>query len=56
MNVGLLSFEPEEPGGPIPDEPSNSVPETMAMVEENGEWRFAATEYLSLKLNSLPDA
>lgn len=56
VNVGLLSFEPEEPGGPVPDEPSNSVPESMAMVNENGDWKFAATEYLSLKLNSLPDA
>jgi hypothetical protein len=54
VNAGLLNFEPEEPGGEVPTDPTNSVPETFAMVKEHGEWRFAATEFLSLKLNTLP--
>jgi hypothetical protein len=55
VNAGLLSFQPEEPGGPVPDEPSNTLPETFAMEKEGGEWRFAQTDFLTLKLNSLPE-
>ena len=53
VNAGLLTFQPEEPGGEVPTEPSNSTPETFAMVKEGGEWRFAATEFLIPKLTSL---
>jgi hypothetical protein len=55
VNAGLLNFQPAEPGGEIPDEPSNSVPETFAMVKEGGDWLFAGTDFLTLKLNQLPE-
>jgi hypothetical protein len=55
VNAGLLQFAPEKPGGPIPNKPSSSTPETFAMVKDGDQWLFAATEFLVLKLNSLPE-
>jgi hypothetical protein len=55
VNAGLLAFAPEEPGGPIPNKPSSSTPESFAMEKSGDQWLFAATEFLTLKLNSLPD-
>jgi hypothetical protein len=54
VNTGLLNFQPEEEGGPVPTKPSSSTPETFAMEKDGGDWLFAGTEFLSLKLNSLP--
>lgn len=53
VSAGLLTFQPEEPGGPIPDEPSNTLPETFTMEKDGGEWRYAGTEFLALKLDAL---
>jgi hypothetical protein len=55
VSVGLLNFQPEEPGGPIPNKPSASVPDAFTMEKDGDQWRFADTEFLTLKLNSLPE-
>lgn len=55
VNAGLLQFAPEKPGGPVPNKPSSSTPETFAMEKSGDQWLFAATEFLALKLNSLPE-
>lgn len=53
VEAGLLTFTPKRPGGPLPKDPTGSRPETFAMQDQDGDWRFAATEFLSLKLNAL---
>jgi len=53
VNVGLLTFTPENPGEPPPREPTNSVPETFAMVSEDGDWKFDQTDYLVTKVEAL---
>jgi hypothetical protein len=53
INAGLLNFQPPGPDEPPPREPTSSTPDTFAMTEEHGDWVFAETEYLELKLNAL---
>jgi hypothetical protein len=55
VNAGLLNFQPGEPGQPPPREPSNSAPETLPMEKDGGDWLFAGSEFLTLRLNSLPE-
>jgi hypothetical protein len=56
VRVGLLQFVPEEKGEPPPDEPTASTPDTFAMQQEDGEWLFAATDYLEPQVESLKAA
>ena len=37
----------------MPNEPTNSTPESFEMERDGGDWLFAGTEYLTLRLNSL---
>ena len=53
VNAGLLQFEPPRPGAPQPDKPTSSQPDSFLMRKENGQWLFAQTEFLQLKLSSL---
>ena len=53
VNAGLLQFEPPRPGAPQPDKPTSSEPSSFLMTKENGQWLFAQTEFLELKLPSL---
>jgi hypothetical protein len=53
IDAGLLNFQPPEQGAPPPDEPTNSVPESFAMVKEGGDWVFDETAYLQLKAQAL---
>jgi hypothetical protein len=53
LDAGLLSFQPSTPGGPLPDKPTNSQPDTFLMKKEHGDWLFDQTEFLQLKLESL---
>ena len=55
VEAALLNFTPKAPGKPVPDKPTASVPETLTMQNDGGEWLFADTEFLTLKLNSLPE-
>jgi hypothetical protein len=52
INAGQLSFSPPRPGAEPPDEPTESKPVSFTMAKEGGEWRFAETEFLELKLAS----
>lgn len=52
VQVGLLNFEAPE-GEPPPSKPTGSTPDTFAMVNEDGEWKFAETEYVQLQLDEL---
>jgi hypothetical protein len=54
VNAGLLSFQPPEPGAPVPNKPTNSTPDSFTMTNENGKWLFAQTEFLQLKVSNLP--
>jgi hypothetical protein len=53
LDAGLLTFQPSTPGGPLPNEPTNSQPDTFLMKKEHGDWLFDQTEFLQLKLESL---
>jgi hypothetical protein len=55
VNAGLLNFQPPAEGEPPPDEPTASVPETFPMEKDGDQWLFAGTEFLTLRLNQLPD-
>jgi hypothetical protein len=52
VRVGLLQFEPDEPGGPQPDEPTGSTPDTIEMDKQGSDWLFAAPEFVEPKLES----
>ncbi len=52
VQVGLLNFEAPE-GKPPPRKPTGSTPDTFAMSKEDGEWKFAETEYVQLQLDEL---
>ena len=52
VRVGLLQFEPQKPGGPQPDEPSGSTPDTIEMDKQGNDWLFAAPEFIEPKLES----
>jgi hypothetical protein len=52
VRVGLLQFQPPKEGAPPPDEPTSSTPDTFEMKDEDGEWKFAATDYLEPKIDS----
>jgi hypothetical protein len=56
VRVGLLQFTPEKPGGPPPDEPTSSSPDTFEMEKQGDEWKFAATEFLEPKLDEFQQA
>lgn len=56
LRVGLLTFTPAKPGEPPPDEPTLTEPDTFAMTQEDGEWLFAATEYLESEIETLKAA
>ena len=53
INIGLLSFQPPEPGEPPPRQPTGSTPQTFTMTQENGDWVVAASDYLDLRLSNL---
>jgi hypothetical protein len=53
VRVGLLTFTPEKEGDPPPTTPTQSTPETFAMTNEDGEWRFAETEFLVTLVENL---
>jgi hypothetical protein len=53
LEVGLLTFQPNEPGDPPPREPTSSRPDTITMVRENGAWKFDQADYLQLQLDGL---
>jgi hypothetical protein len=53
VNAGLLSFEPPRPGALPPDKPTDSQPDSFEMTNENGDWLFAQTEFLQLKVDAL---
>ena len=46
IRAGLLTFTPEEPGGPPPDEPTASRPVTFAMVKDGDAWLFDESAFL----------
>lgn len=52
VRVGLLQFEPEKPGGPQPEEPTGSTPDTIEMDKQGNDWLFAAPEFVEPKLES----
>jgi SAM-dependent methyltransferase len=52
IDAAQLAFAPAKPGGEPPDEPTESKPVGFTMAKEGGEWRFAETEFLELKLAS----
>jgi hypothetical protein len=56
IRAGLLTFTPEEPGGPPPTEPTASTPITFALVNEGDEWLFNDTAYLEPMVESLKAA
>ena len=47
VRAGLLTFQPEEEGGPIPDEPSASRPITFTMEGDGDQWLFDTPTYLA---------
>jgi hypothetical protein len=53
VSAGLLSFQPSSPGGPIPNKPTNSTPDTFLMTKEHGDWLFAQTEFVQLRADNL---
>ena len=53
VDAGLLNFQPSEEGAPPPNQPTNSVPESFAMVKEGGDWVFDETAFLELKAEAL---
>jgi hypothetical protein len=53
VDAGLLNFQPPEEGAPPPNQPTNSVPESFAMVKEGGDWVFDETAFLQLKAEAL---
>lgn len=56
VRVGLLTFQPSEPGGPPPEEPTASKPTTITMVSESGAWLYDYPEYLQPMVESLKQA
>lgn len=46
VRAGLLTFQPEEEGGEIPDEPSASRPITFTMENDGDQWLFDTPTYL----------
>lgn len=56
VRVGLLTFQPENPGEPPPDEPTASQPTTFAMLKEGDEWLFNQPAYLEPMVESLKAA
>jgi hypothetical protein len=56
VRVGLLTFQPEKEGDPPPDEPTGSTPDTFAMQDEDGEWKFAEPAYLEPQIESMKAA
>ena len=53
MRAGLLTFQPEEPGDPPPEEPTGSTPTTFELADEGGKWLFNSPEYLQPMIDSL---
>jgi hypothetical protein len=53
IDAGLLNFQPPAEGKPLPEKPTNSVPESFTMVKEGGKWVFDETPYLQLKAEAL---
>jgi hypothetical protein len=52
VQTGLLNFSAPQ-GEPPPRTPTGSQPATFTMTRESGEWVFAQTDYLSLKVSNL---
>jgi hypothetical protein len=52
IQTGLLNFSAPQ-GEPPPRTPTGSQPATFTMTMEDGDWVFAQTEYLVLKVNNL---
>jgi len=46
IRAGLLTFQPEEEGGEIPDEPTASQPITFTMEKDGDDWLFDTPTYL----------
>jgi len=46
VRAGLLTFQPEEEGGEIPDEPTASRPITFTMEKDGDQWLFDTPTYL----------
>jgi hypothetical protein len=53
VRVGVLAFQPEEPGEPPPREPTASNPNSFNMVKEDGKWVFATPEFIAPQIESL---
>jgi hypothetical protein len=56
VRAGLLQFTPAKPGGPPPDEPTSSTPDTFTMQKQGGEWLFNDPEFLTPKIESFQQA
>lgn len=56
VSAGLLEFQPPREGAPPPNKPTNSIPDSFLMTNEDGKWLFAQTEYLQLKVDALKQA
>lgn len=56
VRAGLLTFTPEEEGGPPPDEPTASRPVTFAMVKEDDGWLYAEPAFLEPMIEGLKAA
>ena len=56
VRAGLLTFTPEEEGGPPPDEPTASRPVTFAMVKEDDAWLFDEPAFLEPMIEGLKAA
>jgi len=56
VRAGLLTFQPEEEGGPIPDEPTASRPITFTMEKDGDQWLFDTPTYLQPMIEGLQAA
>jgi hypothetical protein len=56
VRAGLLTFQPEEEGGEIPDEPTASRPITFTMLNEGDQWLFDTPTYLEPMIESMKAA
>lgn len=56
IRAGLLSFAPEEPGGPPAEEPSSSVPVTFEMANDGDGWLYNSPEFLVPQIENMKNA
>ena len=56
VRAGLLTFQPEEEGGEIPDEPTASRPITFTMEADGQGWLFDTPTYLEPLIEGMKQA